>query len=226
MGYYDLISFKKIDDLNSLSSFFKVLKNTAVQKMLGMAEFAYCFDPLCCNRNFLTTDEYEDVAEKNKENYQKSIRWFFHIFTFRYAYVPDLGMIVMSGVPFELQNCFDGTVCFSDNGDVDHAKNYYDGIEKFEKIWTEWDKSSPMAIRTFASPNPLFDGYDLNDPKTIEKIKRILAYHEIFSFVEDFVLDRSSAVYFVLFNEKDRFFVNAFLKKSFESAKINYLEGK
>ena len=221
MSYFAYVSFKTLDETETIHSFFQNLKQMLLDNMQSVAEDNWSYCPLCKSHDFKPDDSFSVVKELEQGKYEESRKWFHLLFSYRWTYIPEHNMIAVFGVPDVLYPCFDGTVCFQNSCDQDYTLDCYDGIKLFEEIWNKWDKEDPFVIKEAIKEqyDDLFSSEDLENPEIIDCYRRQFAYDEIFDFVDGTLFDEKSAVYISMFHAYDVIYETKFLLKCFEIAK-------
>lgn len=226
MSYSAFVSFKKLEDTETIHSFFQKLKKTLLDNMPNIAEDNWSYCPLCRSHMFEPEDVFSVVKEVEREKYEESRKWFYQLFSYRWTYIPEHNMVAVFGVPQILYSCFDGTVYFQNSCDQDYTIDYYSGISLFEEIWNKWDQEDPFVVKEAIKEqyDDLFSAEELEDQEQIDYYRRQFAYDEIFDFVDGTLFDDNSAVYISMFHFYDVIHESRFLLNCFEIAKKELLE--
>lgn len=224
MSYSALVSFKKLEDTETIHSFFRDFKKALLDNMQNIVEDNWSYCPLCKISNLNSEDVFLKIKEEERDRYEESRKWFYQLFSYRWTFIPEHNMIAVFGVPKVLYPYFDGTVCFQNSCDQDYTIDCYSGISLFEEIWNKWDQEDPFVVKEAIKVQ--YDDYsaeDLEDRERLDYYRRQFAYDEIFDFVDGTLFDDDSAVYISMFHVYDVIYESRFLLKCLDIAKKELL---
>ena len=204
MSYQANISFKRIDMVD-VPDFFKELKKVCIDRLIEIAKDDWPFCPLCKSHPFKKEDEFGSVVFGNNRKefakYEESISWAERVFSWRWGYDHDFGLLYLFGVPYALFDQFDGNVYFQNSTDQDYEKEEWCGIPEFEAVFNKWmsmPKSDFLEKIELDSPD-YFDEEDKNDEDHLNYVRRAKCYEEIWSHFSDALYDDDSVTYISMF---------------------------
>lgn len=231
MSYSAMISFKKLP-IEDVNDFFVSLKKASIENLskIGADEWPYC--PLCKAHVFKEDDKFEEVIYGNDRKefhlYEKSLDWASRVFSWRYGYDKEYGLLFVFGVPNAIAPLFDCTVCFQNSSDNDYEIEYWSGVDAFEAVYKKWMDTSDEEIRAAISDD--YDDYE-DDPleecdgEALDYFRRTMAYKEIWSHFEDTLYDDDASIYISMFGSiYDEHHRQTLIKAAFNAAKKDHME--
>lgn len=221
MSYCASVSFKKIKE-ETVHSFFQQLKMKCLKNMDAYAKECWSYCPLCKKIDItkdITEETFFSLMCDDNVEFERARLWFYRVFAYRWTFLPEHNMVAVFGVPDFLRECFDGTVCFQNSCDRDYELSEYDGISLFEKIWHSWQDKPKKEIIEISIERYGYSPKELENNETLNYLRRVLAYDEIFDFVSDTLFNDDSALYISLFHNYDILYEKRFLYKCLKHAK-------
>lgn len=196
MSYNCTISFKQIDSKN-VYDFLLDLKTCLMDNMESISKDNYMFAPSVRYFNKPYSD-FNTYAER--ESYYG---WVKSIFTFRYVYFKNIGLLAIYSIPNCVQHLFDDTIYFQNSTDQDYDFRTWDKIEVFKNIAYKWEHcSDDYVINTL--------GLEKGDD--IDYHRKSGCYSEIWeTYLSDTLFNEDSVIYFSCFGYYDLLHIQKFL---------------
>lgn len=210
MSYSATISFKKIKP-EEIFDFFVEIKKKVKENYEKIAEDDFIFSPYAKNKSKYEKDEY------NISLFNDCGDWVRRIFSYRYFYNKELGLLGVYGVPNSLRELFDDTLNFQNSCDQDYEFEYWDKIEAFKAIADKWKAMTPDQVYEEYLSDPYRWSYTKEEfmaEGKPEYYARTFCYEEIWDkSLEKTLFDEDSIVYLSLFQYYDSNFTGKFILK-------------
>ena len=200
MSYSCKISFKQIEPKN-IYNFLQSFKLDVLDNLQEISTHEATYSPMCRQYNMSYT----------KLNYeQKKIceGWTKNVFTYRWFYLSDYGILGVYGVPNCADNLFDNNTWFQNSCDQDYEFETWNGITLFEQIANKWSNCTPNFV---LGATDVYIPEELQDEITFEYAKKTCCYNEIWTLLEDTLYNDKESIYVSLFNYYDLYEIHKFL---------------
>ena len=214
MSYSCPISFKQIKG-DELYSFFQKLKEatSSDEGLDSLAEDNYAFSPL-----FKDMTKYEDGYFEKSEYNMVEDKMFYaiqdwakqHIFTYRWFYDAEAGILGFYSMNKAQQKLFDNTVYFQNSCDQDYDWDVWNGIPAFETIARSFKGMNLEQLNQYRKSRQM---WELDEADDLEYYKKSTCYDVIWKRFEDTLYDDSKAVYLTLVGYYDFTLMNKFATK-------------
>lgn len=141
MSYYCKLCFKQIQKTDVLD-FFQQMKAEALNKLPEIAEENRSYSPL------MRAHDFSENFEISRELRDKTIDWAaMHVFTHKYFYCDDLGVLAVFNVPKPMESIFDCVVHFQNSTDQNYDFETWEGIEVFNEAVLKWKEATNEEIQ-------------------------------------------------------------------------------
>lgn len=210
MSYSCTISFKQIKP-EEIYPFLQKLKEEAIKIASDVIKDEYIWSPtykwvefdkkrgmLIKEEKFLNAYD-EDVIRIIEENKD----WIIRLFTFRWYWDFEKGVLMVYSIPKQLQHLFDNTVYFQNSCDRDYDFEEWSGIPYMEDISNKWKNMSDEEVINLYKESQYYDEDDDNEhiQKFLDYYRRTMCYDEIWDRIEWTLYNDEEITYITLFKK-------------------------
>lgn len=151
----------------------------------------------------------ENMIDVSIEDRAKAREWAVKVFTFRFFYDSETGLLGAFGLSEPFKKVFDCSVDFQNCSDQDYERKDWEGVELFTNIYDKWQKVDEKDLLKNVANEDLED-FDA------ECERKTCAYAEIWDKFEKYFYDKDE-VFISLFSSSDQD-IYRFVKKCHEKA--------
>lgn len=140
-----------------------------------------------------------DYKELTVDETDLDREWFCRVFTHRFFYDDEFGLLGIYGVPTVSRKLFDKTVDFQNSCDQDYDFKDWEGIPEFENIYNKFMR---LTVEELKAKIDYIDDDHIkeNGEEELDYYRRSSAYEEIWERYEWSLWNDDDVVYFSLFN--------------------------